>query len=148
MTLSIPIFEEVFLETLRKINRLEAKMLRNSEFSELSIHDFLIIHSIGLYEFRTMSEIANNLDITPGALTPAVERLVKKGYLIRSHGEADRRLILIRLSATGELAFQEHARIRQEITQLLLESLSIEEGTILLKALENFKQRLERKSLT
>ena len=148
MTLSIPIFEEVFLETLRKINRLEAKMLRNSEFSELSIHDFLIIHSIGLYEFRTMSEIANKLDITPGALTPAVERLVKKGYLIRNHGEADRRLILIRLSATGELAFQEHARIRQEITQLLLESLSIEEGTILLKALENFKQRLERKSLT
>lgn len=146
MTISIPLFEEVFSETLRKISRWKAKMLRNSKFPELSAHDFHIIHSIGLFEFRTMSEIAYNLSITPGALTPAVERLVKKGFLCRSHGEADRRLILIRLSATGEQAFREHAEIGQEITQLMLAALSIEEGTLLLKALQNLNQQLERKS--
>jgi DNA-binding MarR family transcriptional regulator len=142
MSISIPVFEEVFSKTFQKISRLEAKMLRNSKFPELTVHDFHIIHNIGLFEFRTMSEIAYNLDITPGALTPAVERLVKKGFLSRSHGEADRRLILIRLSATGEAAFREHAGIHQEITELLLSSLSIEEGMILLKALENLNRQL------
>ncbi|HEX3043951.1 MAG TPA: MarR family transcriptional regulator [Bacillota bacterium] len=146
MTISIPVFEVVFSETLQKFSRLEAKKLRNSKFPELSIHDFHIIHSIGLYEFRTMSEIAYNLGITPGALTPAVERLVKKGYLSRSHGETDRRLILIRLSATGELAFREHTGIHQEITQLLLTNLSIEEGTILLNALDKLNRQLEQRS--
>lgn len=136
MNNQLPIFEDLFDRSFTSLSRLEEAYLKQSLHQELTVNDFHIIQNIGLYTERTMSELAKMQAITPGALTPAVDRLVKKGFIIRNHNETDRRVILIKLTPRGEAAFREHARFHAQITQKLVEGLTLEEGMALLKALE------------
>ena len=136
MNNQLPIFEALLNRSFTSLSRLEETHLKHSLHQELTVNDFHIIQSIGLYTERTMSELAKILAITPGALTPAVDRLVKKGFIARNHNDQDRRVILIKLTTRGEAAFREHARFHAQITQKLVEDLTLEEGMALLKALE------------
>lgn len=49
----------------------------------------------------TASQLANQLELTPSAITYLVDRLVERGYLDRVPNPADRRQILLQLSRDG-----------------------------------------------
>ncbi|MFA6338230.1 MAG: MarR family transcriptional regulator, partial [Saccharofermentanales bacterium] len=82
----------------------EEEALSKGYFSDLSIAELHTLDAIGPYEARTMTETANDLGITTGTLTVAIDRLLKKGYVTRDRDTVDRRIVRISLTKNGKLA--------------------------------------------
>lgn len=53
---------------------------------------------------RTAAALAQELEVGPGAMTRTLDRLERKGLLLRRRSEEDRRLVLLELTAEGERA--------------------------------------------
>ncbi|MPN41767.1 hypothetical protein SDC9_189322 [bioreactor metagenome] len=81
------------------------------------------LEGIGLYDTRTMSETAASLGITTGTLTVAVDRLVRKGYVERQRDTSDRRVVRIRLTRKGKLAFRMHNKFHKLLVDRIVEPL-------------------------
>lgn len=64
--------------------------------------------AVGLGEGRTMSELAEELEVTHGAVSQTAGRLEKKGYIIRRRSPENRRIIIAALTEKGEQMYRDH----------------------------------------
>lgn len=126
------------------IGKIEESSLRKGAFTDLSITELHTIEAVGLYQAKTMSEAAANLEITTGTLTAAVDRLVRKGYMERSRGEADRRVVNIYLTKKGKLAYRMHEKFHLDMVRGVVEDLSEEELEVLVRGLEKLNAYLRQ----
>lgn len=53
-----------------------------------------------------ITEISKKLSLPPSAITPVINALEEKGFIVRKHSPADRRIVLVQLTKDG-LAFFE-----------------------------------------
>lgn len=67
----------------------------------LSMNAFIAMRIIGNWGAITMRELAEHLDVTPGACTQLVDRLAETGLVARKAG-ADRRAVHVELTEAGE----------------------------------------------
>lgn len=74
---------------------------------------FLI--AIGPGEGKTMSEIAQELDVTQGAVSQTAARLEKKGYIQRQKCPSNRRLTIAKLTEKGEAFYAEHRKYDKQM---------------------------------
>ena len=94
-----------------------------------------MIEAIGTTEPKNMSTIARLLSVTVGTLTIAMNSLVKKGYVIRQRGTADRREVYISLSEKGRGAYEHHARFHKAMIDSVSKELNQEEMEVLIRTL-------------
>ncbi len=111
----------------------EEQALSKGYFSDLSNVEMHTLDAIGPYEARTMTETANDLGVTTGTLTVAIDRLVKKGYVVRKRDESDRRIVRISLTKNGKLACRIHSKFHTVLAKRILEPYSPEEQKQLIK---------------
>ena len=111
-------------------------MLRKGEFSDLSIREMHIIDSIGKKDQSMMSEVAQDLGITVGTLTTAINKLIKKGYVTRRRVEEDRRVVMIQLTEKGHAASENHKWFHNEMISSMMDNHTEEEKEILTHSLE------------
>ncbi|MCQ2482357.1 MAG: MarR family transcriptional regulator [Clostridia bacterium] len=123
--LLVQIFENVLLT--------EEKALQKGYFSDLSQAEMHTLDAIGPYESRTMTETASDLGITTGTLTVSIDRLVKKGYVIRNRDENDRRVVRISLTHNGKLACRIHSKFHSVLAKRILEPYSEEQREQIIK---------------
>ncbi len=116
---------------------LEEKALRYCNVKDLSITEMHVLEVIGDEDGRTMSEAAMALGITVGSLTSAVNKLVKKNYVLRKRDESDRRIVMIQLSRKGKTVYRLHEKFHMNMVQNMIKGLSSDEERILVKVLEN-----------
>lgn len=135
----------VLVTLFRDVLEIEQKALAISEFQDLTNNDMHVIEAIGMDEPKNMSTIAKSLSVTVGTLTIAMNSLVKKGYVLRERGEADRRVVYISLSEKGKAAYRHHEGFHQEMIQDVMASLTEEELQILTKALTVLIQWFQKK---
>jgi len=117
------VINELLLDIFDKILVTEEKALRKGSFSDLSVAEMHTLEGIGLYDTRTMSETAASLGITTGTLTVAVDRLVRKGYVERQRDTSDRRVVRVRLTRKGKLAFRMHNKFHKLLVDRIVEPL-------------------------
>lgn len=86
------------VDIFNDILTIEETALKKGAFSDLSVKEMHTIEAIGMYQPRTMTEVAQDLKITVGTLTTAINRLVKKGYVERNRIEDDRRIVQVQLT--------------------------------------------------
>lgn len=72
------ILNSLFVEVFNDILLIEQKTLKSGVLSDLSVTEIHTIEAIGYKDSRTMSEVANDLNITVGTLTTAINKLIKK----------------------------------------------------------------------
>jgi DNA-binding MarR family transcriptional regulator len=89
-----------------------------------------------------MSQIADMLDIPMSTATGVVNRLVKKGYLERYRSEADRRIVVIRLTEEGQKLVDEVKATASKYFQLFTEALTEEEKAVLLQIMRKMLNHL------
>ncbi|MGL5616543.1 MAG: MarR family winged helix-turn-helix transcriptional regulator [Sarcina sp.] len=130
------ILNKLFVEVFNDILVIEQQSLKNGILSDLSVTEIHTIEAIGYKESKTMSEIANNLNITVGTLTTAINKLIKKEYVERKRIETDRRVVLVQLTRKGKMAYRIHERFHREMINNTLSSLNSEEERVLVEALE------------
>ncbi len=125
--------------------QIEEQSLRNGMLSDLSITEIHTIEAIGMYNERTMSEVAQTLKITVSTLTTAINKLIKKEYVERKRIEEDRRVVLIKLTKKGKLAFRLHERFHREMINTAIEGLNLEEEKVLISALDKINHFFREK---
>ena len=99
--------------------------------------------AIGDGEAKNMSSIAKLIGVTVGTLTIAMNNLVKKGYVVRTRSEEDRRVVLISLAEKGKKAYVRHQEFHLEMIKAMREGLSDEQCLVLLQAIRNLKDHLK-----
>lgn len=141
------LINELLVQLFNDVLQIEEQSLKNGVLSDLSITEIHTIESIGMYSERTMSEVAQKLKITVSTLTTAINKLIKKGYVERNRIETDRRVVLIKLTRKGKLAFRIHQRFHGEMINNAIEGLTLEEEEILISSLSKinnfFKEKYE-----
>jgi len=140
---------ELLVQLFNDVLQIEEHSLKNGVISDLSITEIHTIEAIGMYTERTMSEVAQTLKITVGTLTTAINKLIKKGYVERKRIEEDRRVVLIKLTKRGKLAFRIHEKFHQDMVNTSIDGLNEEEEEILISSLNKinifFKEKYELK---
>ncbi len=139
-------FEEInnlLVEVFNDILVIEESELKKSQFKDLSITEMHTIEAIGMYKKKTTTEVANELSITVGTLTIAINRLVKKGYVERIRSEDDRRVVKLGLTKKGKLIFRVHQHFHREMIKAVIEGMDGEQSSALLKALDNLHNFLQ-----
>ena len=89
-----------------------------------------------------MKDLAEKSGVTTGTLTVGVDRLEKKGLLVRKPHEKDRRAYLIELTPEGEKYFKLHHRFHLKMTEELVADLTQAEIAHLSAILEKILLKL------
>jgi len=132
----VRIFENVILT--------EEKSLSKGYFSDLSIAEMHTLTAIGPYEAKTMSNTAAELGITTGTLTVSIDRLVKKGYVIRKRDEKDKRSVRISLTKNGKLACRMHGKFHRVLAKRVLATYDEAEQEMLIKLVDDIDEFLAK----
>jgi len=133
------VINELLVDIYNDILQIEEQSLRKDEHSNLTITEIHTIEAIGIEKEKTMSEIAQALNITLGTLTTGINKLIKKGYVERNRTEEDRRIVLITLTEKGKIAYKHHKEFHNEMVHNSVNDLTKEEKEILAVSLEKIK---------
>jgi DNA-binding MarR family transcriptional regulator len=125
------ILTRLFVTALKIEERAIAARFNN----DLSISELHVLREIGINEIKTMTQVANGLKISVGALTTAMTKLEMKGYVIRARDVGDRRIVNLRLTDAGKTAFNIHEALHQQMVAAATAKLTAEEEAVLLKSL-------------
>ncbi len=115
-----------FVRTFNRILAWEERSLRAAGLEDLSVkelHTLEAAHEMCKKELNTMSQIAARMGISVGALTTAVNVLVRKGYLARGGNEKDRRVVTVRPTQTGLNALAVHEEFHRRMIGGIMDAL-------------------------
>jgi MarR family transcriptional regulator, organic hydroperoxide resistance regulator len=73
---------------------------------QLSRHQASVLDHLDDVDPMTLNDVARHMGVTPGTMSLTIDRLEKKGYVVRLRDTSDRRRVQLRLSPDG-------VRIRQ-----------------------------------
>ena len=139
------VLNKLLVQLFNDILQIEKNAMNNTEFKDLSITEIHTIEAIGKEGNRTMGEIANDLRITVGTLTTAINRLIKKGYVERKRIEEDRRVVVVYLTESGKKVFDEHTLFHKEMIDEVAKNFEDYELKVLTKALSKVSEFFEVK---
>ena len=139
------VLNKLLVQLFNDILQIEKNDMNNTEFKDLSITEIHTIEAIGKEGNRTMGEIANDLRITVGTLTTAINRLIKKGYVERKRIEEDRRVVVVYLTESGKKVFDEHTLFHKEMIDEVAKNFEDYELKVLTKALSKVSEFFEDK---
>ena len=139
------VLNKLLVQLFNDILQIEKNAMNNTEFKDLSITEIHTIEAIGKEGNRTMGEIANELRITVGTLTTAINRLIKKGYVERKRIEEDRRVVVVYLTESGKKVFDEHTLFHKEMIDEVAKNFEDYELKVLTKALSKVSEFFEDK---
>lgn len=143
------VLNELLVQLFNDILQIEEKTLKTGPLSDISVTELHTIEAIGMYSERTMSEVAQDLKITVGTLTSAVNKLIKKGYVERCRTEKDRRVVMIYATKKGKLAYRLHQKFHNDMIIQTIRGVNKEEEEVLISSLERlnlfFKEKYELK---
>jgi DNA-binding MarR family transcriptional regulator len=130
------VLNELLVQLFNNIIEIEENTLKNGNLSDLSVTELHTIGAISMYQERTMTEVAQDLRITVGTLTTAINKLIKKGYVERKRIEEDRRVVLVHLTKRGKLAYRLHEKFHNDMINDTINGVSEKEEEVLISSLE------------
>ncbi len=136
--------DQLFRKLFDKYYKLESKKFFSKNLEDLTVIEINTILVIGHgSENKKMSEIANTLGVTFGTPTVTIDRLIKKGYVIRQRDEEDRRQVFISLSETGVNVFKSIVELRNKIAEKIFGILDPLERKALIDILSNLNSHFD-----
>ncbi len=81
-----------------QIMRIEESEIKKSRFKDITAKELHLVHTIGLHDRKTTSEVARILRLSKGTLTANLNNLERKGYISRLTNQQDRRIINLALT--------------------------------------------------
>lgn len=145
MSRSRKVINELLVDLFKDILEIEEKELKQRGITDLSMSEIHTIEAIGYDGMRTMSETAEQLRVTLGTLTTAVNRLVKKGYVDRLRSDSDRRIVFVKLTEKGEEVFRIHEEFHAEMVEKMVNGLRMDEDKVLIESLEKLQDFFKTK---
>lgn len=140
-------FQEInhlLVEIFRNILTVEEQTLRTTQL-DLSIGELHILETIGQHCRKeevgcSISQIAQDQEITLPSVTVAVKKLEKKGFVQKVRSAEDARVVRVTLTRTGRRADAAHRYFHEQMVRSLLREVSEEQAPMLRDALRNLNQ--------
>jgi DNA-binding MarR family transcriptional regulator len=108
----------------------------------ISVNNWKIMRVIGFFSPLSATELGNRTGLDPDKITRAVDVLVQRSYVIRKDDEADRRRVVLTLSAKGKRVHDKIELVAGAMEAEFLSVLTAEEN----KALQSSLTKLEQHS--
>ena len=140
---------ELLMNTFKGVMKIEEKVIRKSQRSNLSINEMHILEDIGRYPDGevTVSLVSQLAEITLPSATVAVNKLVNKGYLTKEKCADDGRVTYVKLTDLGRKMNRVHSYFHYRMVRDVTKELSEEEKDSLIRGIEKlnnfFKKSLE-----
>ena len=143
----MPTFAEMLNDMLvsayNKILSVEEEFLQTGLGAGLTIREMHMIEYVGKVaaEGRTLSEIADFLDVARPSVTVSVRKLEQKGLLVKTGCAQDGRVIRVTLTRDGRKIYKHHMRFHMLMVHDLADGFSEDEKQVLVHAigkLDNF----------
>ncbi len=134
---------DFFVNVFNKILLYEEQALNRAGCTDLSVRELHVLEAVEALEKEgrnSMSHIAARLFISVGALTTAVNVLVRKGYLSRESGEKDRRIVYVKLTDQGREAAGRHQMFHEQMVDSLEARLDDGEWDTLIHSLDTLER--------
>ena len=126
---------EVIVDTYRSILRVEENILKRSDQTDLSISEIHMLEAVGKGKDRrrTISELAEVLNITLPSVTVAINKLMKKGYVEKVRGEEDGRIVYVSLTRPGRRIDSAHRYFHESMVRSIIRDMTESEMQALYK---------------
>ncbi|MGJ4850667.1 MarR family winged helix-turn-helix transcriptional regulator [Bacillota bacterium Meth-B3] len=110
---------ELLVRAYRSIVKVEEVMLRDLSDTRLTISEMHLLERIGADRTlgRTVTDLAQELDITLPSVTVALKRLEKKGYVTKNRCSEDGRRVRVRLTGEGLRAEIAHRYFHRQMVR-------------------------------
>jgi len=89
-----------------------------------------------------LTELSKRLMVSPGNVTPIMNRLLEEGYITRSTSSLDRRVQIVCLTAEGRKKFRRMAKKHGQWVNAMMGGLELEERRSLSGLLDRLKANL------
>ncbi len=132
--------DELFINLFNKFSFIEEKWIYDNKFN-LTNNEVRIINKIGTIKILSFGALAHSLKITPGTLTVAVNRLVKKEYIDKLKNEKDKRVIFLSLTDKGENIFYQHRNFRHNLIKNTLMKLENKDTRVVISLLKELDEK-------
>ncbi len=129
----------IIVEFYEKLSSWEESVVRDSGLTTAQIHTIEIVGHAGAIK---MKDLAGKIGVTTGTLTVSVDRLEKKGLLVRRPHEKDRRSYMIELTREGKKHFEEHHNFHIRMTEEIVSCLSEQEQKAFAGIIEKMLKRI------
>ena len=136
---------ELFTTTYRSVLKVEEVMLRHLSNGSLTLSEMHMLECIGKRKGdAAITDIAQELDITPPSVTMAVKRLEKKGFITKDRSEEDGRRVRVRLTEEGRRAETAHRYFHRQMLRAVSRALEPVQRDALLSALASINDGARR----
>ena len=136
-------FADKVSETMAVISREFVKQ-QATEFYKLkvTVPQLAILELLYKSGELNMSDMARYMNVTTAAMTGIVDRLVRDGYVTRSHDTDDRRVIKIKLTSKGSSAVKSIMEQKRRLMTRVFGTLSHAQREDYLKILTHIREGL------
>jgi DNA-binding MarR family transcriptional regulator len=101
----------------------------------MSIIHLTVLSTLEALGPQPMGALAEDLDVSVASATGIVDRMEKRGFVVRTHGAQDRRLVLVHPTDQGLHAVRQFGEHRRERFARMLGGLDAKQLRVLLSAL-------------
>ncbi|MBI9089335.1 MAG: MarR family transcriptional regulator [Desulfobacterium sp.] len=129
----------LIVEFYEKLSSWEESVVRDSGLTTAQIHTIEIVGHAGAIK---MKDLAGKIGVTTGTLTVSIDRLEKKGLLVRRPHEKDRRSYMIELTREGKTYFEEHHNFHIRMTEEMVSCLGEQEQKAFAAIIEKILKKI------
>lgn len=137
---------DLFIENTKKLFFPEEWIALDLKFSKFELFSMLFLDK---RKEITMTELVEYINTPMSTATGIIDRLVKNGYIKRDRSEADRRIVILRLTEEGSQLMKRLKDLIYEYLNMIVDDLTEDEKQfmtrIVLKIMNNLQKKLDTK---
>lgn len=139
---------DLIVETFQSINRMEEQTIRRFTKINISISELHLLEAVSKGEApgKTISDLAQEQNITLPSVTVAINKLVRKGYVKKVKSESDGRRVYVQLTRQGEKVNSGHQYFHKNLARNVGADLTEEEKQILIRGIEKINRYFEARN--
>lgn len=138
---------DLLVKTFWTVLKVEEQMLKANHSLNLSISELHLIESVGKADDqgRTISELAQDMDIARPSVTVSINKLLAKGYVSKRRCDSDGRVVYVTLTDKGHKVNAAHSYFHSRMIREVSKELAEDEKALLLQGLQKLNGFFERK---
>ena len=146
-----PLGEELnrlLVQTYHSVGRIEESMLYRLSAGRLGLTEMHAMSRIGPYigGESTISELSREMDITPPSVTVMIQRLEKKGYVVKQRSARDGRQVRVRLTEEGRKAVIAYRWYSRKVVNAVRSNIEPEDFAVMLRSFRRVNEYFMREA--
>jgi DNA-binding MarR family transcriptional regulator len=131
--------------SFEQLNNMLFRMARSVNAAlenEITPQKFLLLNRLLQLKKCKVNDLSQELNLSSGATTLALNRLEEEGLILRTRDEEDRRIVWVELTGKGRALILRLVEKRQQVWEKMLSALTPEEERELFRIMEKMINQL------